>query len=663
VKSLHGRKAVLRELSALSRPWKRAILVAADTVLIAFAIGLAVLLKYGSLPAALRVEHVIVYAGTVFFTVFAFVRLGLYRAVVRYIGPRALRTVFIGVVASASFLYLFGAIAGRGYVNLSFVTIYALIAFLWVSASRFTAKWIITRDAAKEGEVAVIYGAGEPGIRLARALDPGREIAVVAFIDDKLGLTDAVIDGLPVRPSHELPRLIEKNRVTHVLLAIPSASRRRRAEIIQRLERLNVAVHTIPNLAEIASGAARVDDLREVDVADILGRDPVPPNLRLLDACIRGKNVMVTGAGGSIGSELCRQILRLGPLRLVLFDRSELALYNIERELRRVVDEDRLDVELVALLGNSREKRRVREVIDSYAIQTLYHAAAYKHVPIVEQNVIEGIRNNVFTTWYTAEAAMECQVETFVLISTDKAVNPTNVMGATKRLAEMVLQCMQERGSDTRFCMVRFGNVLESSGSVVPLFREQIRRGGPVTVTHPEVMRYFMTIPEASQLVLQAGSMGQGSDVFVLDMGKPMRIDDLARRMINLSGLSVRDEMHPEGDIEIVYTGLRPAEKLFEELLIGNNVSGTDHPMIMRAMEHSLPWSALQRLLQQLMLAMTQFDVHAARELLIQGVSEYKPSEGIADLVWRTQQAEAVPARAQDSNVTSIQSRRGANLQ
>jgi FlaA1/EpsC-like NDP-sugar epimerase len=660
VGSLHGSRAVLKGLSALSRSRKRAILLVADAVLIAFSIAFAVLLQYGSLPP-LRAGHVVVYAGTVLFTIVVFIRLGLYRAVVRYIGPRALRTVFVGVAASATFLFLFGAIAGRAYVDPSFVTVYALIAFLWVSASRFTAKWIITRDGAKEGEVAVIYGAGEAGIRLARALDPGREMSVVAFVDDRPSHAGSVIDGVPVRPAQELPRLIQRHGATRVLLAIPSAPRRRRAEIIGQLESLNVAVQTIPNLAEIASGAARVDDLREIEVADILGREAVPPNLPLLGACIRHKNVMVTGAGGSIGSELCRQILRLGPRRLVLFESSELALYNIERELRRDVAAGAFEVELVALLGNAHHKSRVREVISSYGIQTLYHAAAYKHVPIVEQNVIEGIHNNVIATWYTAEAAMECGVETFVLISTDKAVNPANVMGATKRLAEMVLQAMQERGGTTRFCMVRFGNVLESSGSVVPLFREQIRQGGPVTVTHPEVIRFFMTIPEASQLVLQAGSMGQGGDVFVLDMGKAMRIDELARRMINLSGLSVRDERNPDGDIEIVYIGLRPAEKMYEELLIGNNVSGTDHPMIMRAMEHSLPWAALHRLLQQLLVAMSQFDVDGARGLLIQTVREYNPTDGIADLVWGNERSNDRSTQASDSKVTSIQSRRSGN--
>jgi FlaA1/EpsC-like NDP-sugar epimerase len=364
---------------------------------------------------------------------------------------------------------------------------------------------------------------------------------------------------------------------------------------------------------------------------------------------------MVTGAGGSIGSELCRQIARLRPARLLLLEVSELALYNIEKELRLLAQTDGLHVEIIGLLGSVHHRNRMREILQTYGVQTIYHAAAYKHVPIVEQNIVEGAHNNVFGTWHMAEVALECRVESFVLISTDKAVNPTNVMGATKRLAEIVLQGLHSRGSATRFCMVRFGNVLESSGSVVPLFREQIKRGGPVTVTHKDVIRYFMTIPEAAQLVLQAGSMAKGGDVFVLDMGKPVRIADLARRMINLMGLSVRDETNPEGDIEIVYTGLRPAEKLFEELLIGTNVTGTEHPMIMRAMEHSLPWSQVDQVLDDLEGALTRLDCERARQLLMQSVVEYRPDNDVQDLVWKKK---IDLAHAELKNVTALQSRR-----
>jgi len=396
-----------------------------------------------------------------------------------------------------------------------------------------------------------------------------------------------------------------------------------------------------------------------VDIGDLLGRDAVAPRETLFDACLRGRVVMVTGAGGSIGAELCRQIIGREPKRLILFEMSELALYTIERELRRRIEADRLGVELLALIGNAHHRSRLREILQTYRVQTVYHAAAYKHVPIVEENVIEGIHNNVIATWHAAEAAHETGVETFVLVSTDKAVNPTNVMGATKRLAEMVLQGMQLRGSRTRFCMVRFGNVLASSGSVVPLFSEQIKAGGPVTVTHPEVVRYFMTIPEAVQLVIQAGSLGEGGDVFVLDMGKPVRIQDLARRMIHLMGMTVRDDAHPDGDIEIAYIGLRPGEKLFEELMIGDNVSGTEHPMIMRATEHCLPWERVQHVVEELVATINRFDIPRAIELLAETVGEYRPSMRVHDLVWARRETEI----ADERKVTALTARRTTRTQ
>jgi FlaA1/EpsC-like NDP-sugar epimerase len=499
----------------------------------------------------------------------------------------------------------------------------------------------------------VIYGAGEAGAELAIALMAGRTYQPVAYVDEKRSLIGTLIHGVPVVPPEEVHAAVRTEGVRTILLAIPTASRVRRSEVIRELESLGVRVQSVPDLEDIAAGRARVDDLRDVDVADLLGRDPVPPNKRLLDACIRGKNVLVTGGGGSIGSELCRQILRLAPRRLCVLEMSEHALYQIERELRQMADGAGLQVEIVALLGSAHHRARMRDVMRSFAVQTVYHAAAYKHVPIVEHNMIEGIHNNLISTWYTAEAAVECGVETFVLISTDKAVNPTNVMGATKRLAEMVLQGMQRRaGGRTRFCMVRFGNVLESSGSVVPLFREQIRRGGPVTVTHPEIVRYFMMIPEAAQLVLQAGSMGLGGDVFVLDMGQPVRIQDLARRMVQLSGLTVKDDKNPDGDIEIRFTGLRPAEKLYEELLIGKNVTGTEHPMIMRAVEHSLPWDDMEQILAELMGVLDQFDCAAASALLHRAVVEYQSADGVQDLVWSRSAAAAQTVHPSVVNVS-----------
>jgi UDP-N-acetylglucosamine 4,6-dehydratase len=488
----------------------------------------------------------------------------------------------------------------------------------------------------------------------------GPEFEVVAFVDDQPALHGRQINGITVYPRIDLPSLVITRRIDRVLIAMPSVSHRRRREVLADLEPLGVHVQSLPDLGDIISGKARIDELREVDAADLLGRDPVPPNPELFERCIRGKSVLVTGAGGSIGSELCRQIVRVGPKRLVLCERSELALYTVERELQQILENEHITLDLVPLLGNAGDRKHMAEILSAYSVQTVYHAAAYKHVPIVEHNVLAGLKNNVFSTWSAAHAAMEAGVETFVLISTDKAVNPTNVMGASKRLAELVLQGMQERATDTRFCMVRFGNVLGSSGSVVPLFREQIRRGGPVTVTHPQVVRYFMTIPEAAQLVIQAGSMATGGDVFVLDMGSPVRIDDLARRMVNLMGLTVRDpEHHPDGDIEIRYTGLRSAEKLFEELLIGNNVGGTQHPMIMRAMEKSLPWIQMREILERLNAAIESSDCRRAVALLREAVPEYQPNEALRDHVW-TSKADKTSNEetAADSKVTSLLSHR-----
>jgi FlaA1/EpsC-like NDP-sugar epimerase len=390
----------------------------------------------------------------------------------------------------------------------------------------------------------------------------------------------------------------------------------------------------MPEIRDIVSGRARVDDISDVEAEDLLGRDAVPPNPDLLRGSVTGKSVMVTGAGGSIGSELCRQILALNPTRLVCFELSEAALYSIDRELHKIVEKSGSRCEVISLLGSAYHEKRVSEVLETFKVQTVYHAAAYKHVPIVEHNLFEGLHNNVFGTLHTARAAAAAGVETFVLISTDKAVNPTNVMGATKRLAELILQAFESSSGSMRCCMVRFGNVLESSGSVVPLFREQILAGGPVTVTHRDIIRYFMTIPEAAQLVIQAGSMAKGGDVFVLDMGDPVRIEDLAHRMINMMGLSVQDESRPDGDIEVKYIGLRPAEKLFEELLIGSNVYGTEHPRIMRADEEYLASETLSNVLDDLTEAAEQSDYDRARSTLLRAVKEYTPSNGIDDLVW-----------------------------
>jgi FlaA1/EpsC-like NDP-sugar epimerase len=641
-------------LAHLPRSQKRLLMLGADVVGLPLMMWAAVTLRFGTFHHDV-VGTEWVYAVALLTSIPVFIRLGLYRAVIRFLGPKAIFAVLSGVTFSVVLLTAILLVWPHRAIPVSAIPIYWAFALIFVGGSRFLVRGLLNFRWSNGTQRVVIYGAGGAGVQLATGLARSGRYHPIAFLDDNMSLQGSTINGLEVFPARELPNLVRDEGVAAVFLALPSQTRRRRQEILKAIEPLNLLVQTVPDYADILAGHARVEDVRDVDAGDLLGRDPVPPNARLLGACIQGKVVMVTGAGGSIGAELCRQIIRLRPAQLLLFEMSELALYNIDRELRILIASEGLTVDLVPLLGDAHHKHRVREILQTYGVQTIYHAAAYKHVPIVEQNVIEGIYNNLFSTWNAAEAALEARVETFVLISTDKAVNPTNVMGATKRFAEIVLQGLQARGSHTRFCMVRFGNVLESSGSVVPLFREQIRKGGPVTVTHKDVIRYFMTIPEAAQLVLQAGSMGQGGDVFVLDMGKPVRIADLAKRMISLMGLTVRDDENPDGDVEIVYTGLRPAEKLFEELLIGNNVTGTEHSMIMRAMEHSLPWSTVQQVLDELSGALTRFDCDRARQLLMQTVAEYRPTGDIQDLVWSRK---AALAHAELKNVTALQTRR-----
>lgn len=641
-------------LAHMPRSQKRLLMLSADVLGIPLVLWAAISVRLGTFTHD--------FAGTEWFYIAAlaasvplFVRMGLYRAVIRYLGPKAIFAVVSGVTFSVFLLSLLTIVWPSRTIPISTLPIYWAFALIYVGGSRFIVRGLLNFRWANGTQRVAIYGAGAAGVQLATGLARSGRYHPIAFIDDNSSLHGSTINGLEVFPLSDLPTLVSDEGVAAVLLALPSQTRRRRQEILKAIEPLSLLVQTVPDYGDILAGNARVEDVRDVDAGDLLGRDAVPPTDRLLDACIHNKVVMVTGAGGSIGSELCRQIVRLGPTQLLLFEMSELALYNIERELKHLAATEQQSVDIVALLGDAHHKTRVREILQAYGVQTIYHAAAYKHVPIVEQNVVEGIYNNIFSTWHAAEAALECRVETFVLISTDKAVNPTNVMGATKRFAEIVLQGLHNRGSQTRFCMVRFGNVLESSGSVVPLFREQIKRGGPVTVTHKDVIRYFMTIPEAAQLVLQAGSMGQGGDVFVLDMGKPVRIADLAKRMISLMGLSVRDDENPDGEVEIVYTGLRPAEKLFEELLIGTNVTGTEHSMIMRAIEHSLPWSQVQQVLDELLVALNRFDCERARQLLMQTVAEYRPSQDLQDLVW-SRKAEI--AHSEVKNVTSLQARR-----
>jgi FlaA1/EpsC-like NDP-sugar epimerase len=628
-----GAKArLLAWLVGLPRGSKRALLLLADFLMVPACLWLAFALKHDSFAAGLShpwwAFAIAALAGVAFFYLF-----GLYRAVTRYIGFRVLGAVLGGACIASSSVWLIGENLAPHAFSATESVIFGLNVLVWVSGTRLLARWLLSMALATRKPV-VIYGAGEAGVQLATALSAGGRMHPVACVDEKSSLWGSTVNGVHVISPDRLSDVIRNYGVGTVLLAIPSASRRRRSEIIKQMVHLGIKVQTVPDIAEMLSGRATVSDVRDVSVADLLGREPIPPDQRLLGRDIRAKCVLVTGAGGSIGSELCRQILLEEPSRLVLFELSEHALYDIKRELDVIVSRQGSRTEVVALLGNARDRDRIAEVIRSFAVKTVYHAAAYKHVPIVEENIVEGVHNNVFATWHTAEAAVDAGVESFVLISTDKAVRPSSVMGATKRLAEIILQAMHGRQVRTRFSMVRFGNVLASSGSVVPLFEEQIRAGGPVTVTHPEVRRYFMTIPEAASLVLQAGSMARGGEVFLLDMGRAVKIDELARRMIALSGFTVRDAANPDGDIEVQYTGLRPAEKLLEELLIGDDPTGTEHPMIMQATEHAPRWDEVQNLLEGLEAALASFDCGRVRQLLMAAVREYRPSEQLHDLVW-----------------------------
>ena len=558
---------------------------------------------------------------------------GLYASIVRYTGLTllavGLKATFVVSAVLIASGYLLGFIAAPLRIGLVFWA----ISLIFVVGGRFSARLFLIRSNANR-EPVIIYGAGVAGVQLIASLQSSDDYLPVALIDDNPKLQGQRIHELKVFSSKELERVVEKTSAQRILLAIPSATRRARRQVLEKLSEFPVRVQTIPDIKAIVSGKAQVDDIRDVDVKELLSRDPVPPNNTLLRASITDKSVLVTGAGGSIGSELCRQILELNPTRIVLLELSEASLYRIDKQLEKIASRLESPPEIVPLLGSAHHESRVRDVLQVFNVQTVYHAAAYKHVPIVEHNLFEGIHNNVFGTLHTARAAIDTGVEKYVLISTDKAVNPTSVMGATKRLSEQILQCHNSVGTDTQFCMVRFGNVLESSGSVVPLFRDQIRSGGPVTVTHRDIIRYFMTIPEAAQLVIQAGAMAQGGDVFVLDMGKPVKISDLARRMIMLMGLTVRDDDNPDGDIEIEFTGLRPAEKLYEELLIGSNVTGTKHPRILRADEDFLPRQELDRVIGELKDASESLEYDRAREILMHAVEEYTPTNGIDDLVW-----------------------------
>lgn len=654
----------------LSRQNKRMLQVGADVVIIWAALALAFFVRLGlEVAYSALTAHLWLFIATPLLTIPIFIRFGMYRAVMRFFGNDALITICKAVSLSALlvgfFVYWYSdqkIIVPRSIVFnywwLSLVMVGGLRLFMrqYFMGDWFMAVQHVPFASRNDGLPKVaIYGAGSAGNQLVAALRMGRSMRPVAFIDDDETITKRTIAGLQVYKPRHIQQMIDATGAQEILLALPSATRARRREILEYLEGYPLHVRSVPGFMDLASGRVKVDDIQEVDIADLLGRDPVPAQDDLLEHCITGKTVMVTGAGGSIGSELCRQILMLKPTKLLLLDHSEFNLYSIVGELDQQVRRISLDVEVLPILGSVRYFGKMVDVMNNWGVDTVYHAAAYKHVPMVEHNIAEGVLNNVMGTLHTAQAALQAGVTNFVLISTDKAVRPTNVMGSTKRLAEMVLQALSRevapvlfRGSSnvsqvnkTRFTMVRFGNVLGSSGSVIPLFHQQIKSGGPLTVTHPAITRYFMTIPEAAQLVIQAGSMGRGGEVFVLDMGAPVKIIELAERMINLSGLSIRSERNPHGDIAIEFTGLRPGEKLYEELLIGDNVVSTRHPMIMSAQEDFLPWSQLKEQLELLLDAVSRDDYPDVRRVLGDLVAGYAPEGEIVD--WNYLETRADP--------------------
>ena len=633
---------------ALPRQAKRFVALIVDLSLCVLTVWLAYYLRLGefiSFSGASEWAQGAFWAGvaSIGIALPIFVVSGLYRAIFRYSGWPALLAVARAVgIYGLLYASVFTAIGVAG-VPRTVGIIQPILLLLFVGASRALARvWLgdqylsILKRASRPK--VLIYGAGTTGRQLAAAMANSHETQVVGFLDDDDRLHGHVLNGQPIYNPTDLDNLVTTLNISDVLLAMPSLSRRRRNEILGQIRVAKVAVRTLPSVTDLAQGKVSISDLRELDIDDLLGREPVMPNHILLAMNVRSKVVMVTGAGGSIGSELCRQILLVGPSKLLLIEQSEFALYGIHQELEEKLSGR--EITLVPLLASVQDNDRMHEIMSTWHPDTVYHAAAYKHVPLVEHNPAEGIKNNVLGTLRTAQAASENGVSDFVLISTDKAVRPTNIMGASKRLAEMVLQALATSSPGTKFSMVRFGNVLGSSGSVVPKFRQQIRDGGPITLTHPEITRYFMTIPEASQLVIQAGAMAKGGDVFVLDMGESVKIVELARRMIELSGLTIKDNQNPDGDIEIEITGLRPGEKLYEELLIGDNPKTTGHPRIMKAHEEFLLWGDLEEKLKALEMALSINDIDVIRLVMQQMVPGYTPSSEIVDWVYLEQKAE-----------------------
>jgi len=619
-------KKILNKLILFSRFQKQFILITIDSLLLIVVIlaSFSLRLDYLYWPSN---DSIWFFYAAPFIAIPIFYRFGLYSAVIRFIGFKTQWAILKAVTLYAIVWGIFIFMTGVQVIPRSVILINWVLSLMFIGGLRMFGHWVFSEENFLTNNV-VIFGAGSAGRQLSIAISQSNKFNLVAFLDDNKKIQKQSINGLEVLPRTKLEELVSKKNVTEVLLAMPSLSRIQRNEIIKFLESHSILVRSLPSLSDLVQGKIKVDDLLEIDILELLGRDLVKPNPNLLKVNITGKVVLITGAGGSIGSELCRQIILLKPKKIILFEVSEPSLYEIEQELIN----NSADVEILSILGSVTDKSRVEYILKRYIVKTVYHAAAYKHVPLVEHNPSQGVLNNTIGTLVAAEAAIASEVETFVLISTDKAVRPSSTMGVAKRVAELVLQALANEHSNTCFTMVRFGNVIDSSGSVIPLFKKQIRNGGPVTVTDINVVRYFMTIPEAVELVIQAGAMGKGGDVFVLDMGKPIKIYDLAVKMIKLSGLQLISDTNPKGDIEIKFTGLRPGEKLFEELLVGSNSTITENKLIMRAKEEMINWHVLKPTLNLLHQASINNNHLRIRELLIEIVPEFNPQFSIEKL-------------------------------
>lgn len=640
--------AIVSGIVGMPRSLKRAVATLADASFVVSCVGLALLIRIPDRASAwVTTDNLLLLFGFTVGTIVFWSHLGLYRAVLRYLDIRALSTIFVGTLASSVLLAIFSFLSQAGLPR-SVPFIYFGLVFVFVAGSRLVVRGLLETSSGFDSQKVTIYGAGSAGRQLCVALQNGNEFDPIAFVDDDARLHGARVLGVRVLSPAKIARLVESEQVSKILFAIPSASKSQKAAIFNAVENLGVDMLTIPSSADLVNGTVTINSLTSLDIDDLLGRDAVAPSATLLKG-LSGKTVLITGAGGSIGSELSRQVSQLGCKQLILLEQSEFQLYNIERELL-----EGPDTKIIPILGSVLDERLLDSLFEKYDIGVVYHGAAYKHVPLVELNTAAGLLTNIRGTQRVAQAALKHKIERFVLISTDKAVRPTNVMGVSKRLAELVVQALATESKSTVFSMVRFGNVLGSSGSVVPLFKSQIEQGGPVTVTHPDITRYFMTIPEAAALVLQAGAMAEGGEVFVLDMGQPVKILDLARKVIRLMGASLRDNEDPDGDIAIEFSGLRPGEKLYEELLVDDNARGTAHPRIMRADEQYLGWAELAPLLDELECSLQRGDYSKAREILQNAPLGYVPVGPVADLLALNGDGVQPASDSAGSNVTFL---------